>query len=374
MALLFFLELTRNGFLYGLLAQIFPDDRLAWVGLLGFAHTLTDALAKVPMAMWVQRFGLGSVGVLASASGLLCLFFGMHTPLFLLMVWVVLWGLGMAALWPSVLTLISERAVSGKETQALNIGMLILNPAGVVGFFGLGSLVQYNLGLVQVLLAVGLITALLSGVALWKVTPHSHSSGDSVRQSVRTSWLEVGPLIPAAFAQTLVPGLITIIFYRFLQVNHLTLLDLLWLGLPMGACLALCLNLALRVSNPLHRVILGLLGQMVGMVLTVTVPLGLPLYLVCVGCAFGIGIGFFIAGWNGLIVQQLPPERRSVLWGFLMSIEAAGTATGLALGAWSWNWAGWRSPFVLAALCLAAVQIYYLFYRKTSATLSTDPK
>ena len=188
----------------------------AQIGLLVSAHYLMDALAKGPMGAATQHLGLGRVLAGSSLLGLTVLIaLLLGAPFWLLLLLAAAWGLLYAALWPGVMALSQQYASAGRETRALSLTSLSVAPAIALGVLGVGALMQRVPASVPPLL----LGAQLAATAL-------AISGLGVRLSVPLSglaagwqhWKRVAALLPAAFVQTLAPGL-----RQILQENHSTL-------------------------------------------------------------------------------------------------------------------------------------------------------
>lgn len=348
-------EFIRSGFLMGLLPQN-NVQKLASIGFLVSMHYLVDALGKAPMGVLAERFGVGKIFVFLGTFGLLAVAFLQHSPYILALSLVILWGLGVAALWPSVMTLASLEAKSGQDNKALNWVSLATAPASGLGTFGIGQLARSNPTLAYDLVLGVAVVGFVFALTLWNIRIPKVNKPSL--QPYR--WQNLALLIPAAFIQTVIPSMVSTILFPFLNKQSLDLPQLAVLGSVAGVLGFLCLNFAGKSKiHPRRFILIGLLFQMIGMLLMSFLPLLNWGVLASIGVCFGIGFGFFMSGWNGLVVRTLPEQHRAAAWGILMSVEAAGYACGPSLGGWSWETWGMYAPFQVAAGLLLIVQIYY---------------
>ncbi len=271
------------------------------------------------------------------------------------------WGVGYAALWPSVMAVSQQYARPGREARALSITNLSVAPGIALGTLGVGQLMLRSPAGVPALLlgAQAVVVVLALSLATLKL-----SASDTQNQSVsqwKAQWNRVAALLPAAFAQMLAPGLLVTLFYPLLRLLHLNLSDLLGPGLLGGACLLSALLLAGRLADTLSpRVVLGpgllLLAFTFGLA-GLSAEL-LTHWLWLIAALVGLGYGTFVAGWNGLVGQTLPPQHRAAAWGVVMATEALGYSLGPILGGALWASGGVRVFWLGAGVFLLA-QLYY---------------
>lgn len=381
LALLALSDFVRSGFLVAYLplaGQNF-ELRAADIGLIVGLNYLADALAKGPVGVLTERYGLGRMALLGATVGALTLLALPHVP-FLFLAWLLslTWGLAFTSLWPGVMTAVSHFAKEGKQSRALSWASVAAAPGIVLGVLGVGLVMKHTPELGYPILigaqAVAVVLA-LSLVGLRLPRRQDRAARDPAAPGSPYRWVKVASLIPAAFAQTLAPGLLVPIFYPYLAKLGLGVTDLLApaaLGLGVGLT---CIQLAGRLADRLHPRVALLPGLLL---LGVTfLLLGLPgaqerLYLItAVG---GVAYALFLAGWNGLVSRTLPTEHRTAAWGTIMAVEALGYAVGPVLGGVMWDRFGTGGPFYLGAVVFLLVQIYYLMpWRQAARRLSVTP-
>lgn len=360
LALLALSEFVRTGFFVAFLPLSRAEIGLtaAGVGLIVGLHYLADGLAKGPVGVLTDRFGLGRMALAGALAGSLAVLFLPSAPKLLLAPLISLaWGLTLTTLWPGVMTAVSHFARDGKQSRALSVASLTTAPPIVLGALGVGVLMQRVPGAAYPLLVGAQIAALLIALSLVNLKlPRAPREGGGYE------WRRVAGLIPAAFAQTLAPGLLVTIFFPLLGELGLSVLDLVGPGLVAGAVGLGALPLVGRLADRAHPRLALLPGLLM---LAVTFALlGMPgaahrLYLVApLG---GLAYALFLAGWNGLVARTLPQAHRTAAWGTVMAVEALGYAVGPVLGGLMWDRFGVGGPFWLGALVLVLVQVYYLF-------------
>lgn len=349
---------------------------LAQVGSLVGAHYLMDALVKGPVGLLTQRWGVGGALIGSGLTGLAFILGVLGGVGFWpLLGLAAIWGVGYAALWPSVMAVSQEYALPGREARALSLTNLSVAPGIALGTLGVGQLMLRSPAPVPALLLWAQGAVILLSLSLWRLRLESgqsdggrsdRSPADSATASRQAKdwllqWQRVASLLPAAFAQTLAPGLLVTLFYPLLKVLGLNLSDLLGPGLLGGGCLLAALLLAGRLADH-HgpRTVLGpgllLLALAFGLAGLSATFLMTWLWPLC--ALIGAGYGAFMAGWNGLVGQSLPPQQRAAAWGVVMATEALGYSLGPVLGGAVWASGGVRVFWLGAGVFLLA-QLYY---------------
>lgn len=366
LALLLASELVRTGFFVSLLPLIGPGLGLgtATIGLMVGVHYLLDALGKGPMGLLAERWGLGRLLLLGALLGLL-LVGGMHVAPSAL--WAVplcgLWGLLFGALWPGIMSASQAFARPERLSRALAVSNLSVAPAILAGVLLVGPLTQRAPEHAWTLLLVAQGVAGL--LALTLLPLRLPNVNQSPGQGVWRDWRRVAVLLPAAFAQTLAPGLLVTLFYPLLAKLGLKLTDLLLPGLLAALAFGLSVwqlgRLADR-AHPRRALTPGLLLLALTFAL-VAFSDGPPVQprLWVMAPLLGLGYGAFIAGWNGLVGRTLPEANRAAGWGTVMAVESLGYAVGPLLGGATWQLAGQRGVFLLGAVVFLLTQAYYLW-------------
>lgn len=359
LALLALSDFVRTGFLVPYLTLtgkgLFVST--AAVGLIVGANYLADGLAKGPIGVLTERVGLGRMAVLGALAGSLAVFALPRLPVFFVAALLSFaWGLTLSALWPGVMTAISHFAKPDRQSRALSWASVAAAPGVALGALGMGFVMQrvpelgYPLLLGAQLLAL-LLALSLAGLKL--------PGGETRAMGFR--WRRVAVLIPAAFAQTLAPGLLVAIFYPYLRLLGLSVASLLLPALLAALVGLIALPLAGRLADRLHprlALLPGLLLLAVAFALLGSPGVSGKLWVVAP--VAGLAYALFLTGWNGLVARTLPQERRAAAWGAIMAVEALGYAVGPTLGGLMWDRFGPPGPFWLGAAMLALVQLYYL--------------
>ncbi len=377
LALLLLSELVRTGFVVSALPLTGPGLGLSpgVIGAMVSAHYLADGLGRGPMGLVTERWGLGRVLALGALTGL---GLGLLTRFFPSAGWGValsaLWGLLFGALWPGVMNASHAFAHPGRVSRALAVSNLSVAPAILAGVLLVGPLMQTRPEQGWTLLLGAQGAALVLGALLWRLRVPAEAAGQDAG-SVWRGWDRVAALLPAAFAQTLAPGLLVTLVFPLLERLGLRLPDLLWPGALAGLTFGLSLWLLGRVADRLHpRLALtpGLLAlALVFGLAALTGPETVHGRLWGLAPLLGVGYGAFVAGWNGLVARTLPQDHRAAAWGTVMAVEALGYAAGPLLGGVAWQWAGPPGVLGLAALVFVLTEIYYLWPRRGQFTQGT---
>ncbi|AWN21911.1 MFS transporter [Deinococcus irradiatisoli] len=364
-ALLMISEFVRAGLIVAFLPLVAGRLGLssAQVGSLVGAHYLMDALAKGPVGLVTQRLGVGGALVGSTLLGfavLLSLLAG--AAFWPLLVLAAAWGVFYAALWPSVMAASQQYARPGYQARALSVTNLSVAPGIALGTLGVGQLMLRSPTQVPALLLWLQGAALLLALSLARQRLES----PAVTERWNAQWRRVAALLPAAFAQMLAPGLMVTLFYPLLRRLNLTLGDLLGPAVLGGLCLLGALLLAGRLADKLSpRAVLGpgllLLAATFGLAGWSAELLTRWLWPLC--ALIGLGYGTFVAGWNGLVGQTLPPQQRAAAWGVVMATEALGYSLGPVLGGALWASGGVRVFWLGGGVFLLA-QLYYALSSK----------
>jgi|GEM_PF-2825426 len=360
-------EFVRTGLLVSYLPLTAPGLHLtpAAVGLIFGLHYLADALAKGPVGVLSERWGLGRVLLLGTLLGLAMLVLLHRSPgVVVLAVVAVVWGLCYAALWPGVMAAAQHFARPGMTSRALAVASVSVAPAIGLGLLGVGQLMQRQSGLALPLLLGAQLLALVLALSLMSLRlPRTPApAAGTPRQPFRERWGRVGVLLPAALAQTAAPGLLATIFYPLLARLELHLSQLILpalAGIVVGLAALWAFGRVADHRHPRAALTPGLL--LLALTFFVAGLPGLPGRLLLVMVLGGVAYGAFIAGWNGLVGRALPAEYRAAAWGTVMAVEALGYAAGPLLGGVMWAAYGQAGVFWCGAAILLLVEGYYLW-------------
>ena len=267
-----------------------------------------------------------------------------------------------AALWPGVMNASHALARPGRLARALAVSNLSVAPAILAGVLLVGPLTQKDPQLAWNVLLTVQGAALLLAVTLLNLRV---DASEPTETNLWRGWQRVGVLLPAAFAQTLAPGLLVTLFYPLLARLNLHLGHLILPGLLAAATFAASLALLGRVADRVHprrALTPGLLLLAVTFTLVAfsdTPPVQQRLWFLAT--LLGAAYGAFIAGWNGLVGRTLPETHRAAGWGTVMTVESLGYAIGPLLGGVTWQLAGQRGVFLLGAAVFVLTELYYLW-------------
>ncbi len=362
---MFLCEFVRATVLVSLLPDLVTVEFGLPLSIAAFAisaHYLMDTLGRSPSGWLVDRFGARAVTGMGAALSLLALFMvsraGPTAPLWL---FLAVYGVGTSPLWPSVIT----TATRGREERrgsviggvfaiwiiAIGVGPVLMN-------FLLPAHLKTGLMIVLAVQALAFLMALLlparaahAGVPLpsWKL------------------WRRVGKvsvLFPGMFAQSMTVGVLLPVINLFLH-NVLGLI-----GFRYGELLAVGGGLAVVLMVPLGRIadksgvrrplVAGFAMAAIGLVLLGETRQFWPAALLA--ALMGIGFALILPAWNTLLASTVHPSAEAALWGVFMTVEGLGLTVGPVLGAAAWGILKPEGPFLLAAVILAAMAVFYALY------------
>lgn len=376
LALLLLSEFVRTGFIVSALPN--STDRLglspSLVGLMVGTHFLFDAIGKGAMGVAVQRWGLGRMLALGAALGVFTVLGSLFMPSALIKIVIcALWGLFLGVLWPGVMHATQTYAHPERTSRALAISNLSVAPPILAGVLLVGPLMLQQQDLAwNILLGVQAL-ALLIGLSLLTLKlPKPPQAVPIFSPEARKDWLKVATLLPAAFAQTLAPGLLFTLLFPILTYLQLNLSNLILPGLVAGASCALGVWLFGRMADhvaPRRALLPGLLFLAITFAsCAATTPANVEVRLWILAPLFGLGYGAFFAGWNGLVAKTMPQDHRTAAWGAVMAIESMGYVVGPILGGLLWQWAGLPAVFLMGAAVFLMTKGYYLLLGWQGAT------
>lgn len=334
------------------------------LGLIGGAwivHSLTEAFSRGLGGYLVQRLGIGVVGILAGAAGLLTVVMVTQNPNpWTLMAGSFLWGLLISALLPGYVTLSSRIAVPGREGRALAYTHFLLMPWVGLGWV-LGTFFMRNFpGSTYLFLYSGLILAMVLALINFRVKEPIPKQPINLRQL-----LPIFIVVPVVFAQTFVQTLFNLIILKFTLTQLMLTEWQLYLAIGLAAAVTFVgAGILGRIPDKKgpHLPLMGsLLVLATVFVFIAQKPSYLPFVLLCM--LGGLGFATFVPSWNAFVLRLLPTDNRAAIWGSLMMIEGLGAATGPAVGGLLWDWFGPSGPFLGGAvICLMLITFYGLAF------------
>jgi MFS family permease len=356
------MEGVRSGYFAGFLPFYAPEHLHLGPAVFTLAYTLhqlAENLSKGFGGLLAERVGFGLMVGLAALVGLFAL---LLTPLaqagWALWGLGLLWGLGMSALYPGLMTYTSRIARPGREARALSFTLTLVMPWVGIGLVGVGQVAAKDPKAAHALLLLAQGLALLLALSLLRF-----------RIPIPAQSRERYPLgrlllfLPAAFGQTFAPALVSLFLLRYakeaLGLEPIALGGLLLLG---GGLAFLLLPFTGRAVDRrgYRAALMGglfLLGAVMG-----RIPLALGvLELALLALLAGLGFSLFLPGWNGFLAKNLPQENRGAIWGSLMTVEGLGVALGPAVGGVLWEAFGPKAPFFAGSSVFLALSLFYAF-------------
>ena len=356
-------EFARSGLYAGLLPLVAPEHLGLSLGVVGVAvslHYLGDTFGRSFGGYLSDRFGVGwTVGAGALVGLVAVLWIPGTTTGVLLWGLALLHGLAIMPMWPGIMTLASRVSKPGADARSIGLAHMLLAP-----FIGLGALTTAYFAdtLPQTAFALVLGAQALAAVLALSVLRVRGEARAAPPARPRYPWGRLVSLFPAAFAQTLAPGLLAPILFPF--AKHAGLPPL-WVGLviAVGGLVAYgLLQPAGRLADrygPKWPLIAGIgLNATTLLLLTLTPP---PPFYLAIAALGGLGYALMVPSWGGLVVRTLPEHNRAAAWGALMTFEGLGFAVGPALGGLAWTTLGVKAPFELGASVYLVVALFYLF-------------
>lgn len=339
----------------------------AQVGLINGGFMLVAGLLSVPAGLLVDRFGRKLpvlIGILATAASSLLITI-CHTPGQMTLAYL-LFGVGLAAFAPGMLSLVADAVPSGSlgkaygwYTTAIYIAMT-LGPAS-------GGYLAKQVGLREVFLVSGglLLLVLLLAAFLLPASLPNHKTG----------------------LQTMLGSSVTLLHNRYLRGC---------LAATIGSCIGFGLFLtflplyatshgldpakvglifaAQAVTNVVGRVPIGLLGDRVDRRLLISYGLGciavallllgqLTTLLPLLACAvlMGIGMALTFTAIGALIAEKTPPLQRGLAMGMYNSCVYLGMMTGATLMGSVVRSVGYTRSFAGGAVVVAVTVVFFLY-------------
>ena len=361
------IEFVRGALVISLLplfGQFFAGYDLSVIGTAISIHYVMDNLFRIPSGWLADRYGgkwLISIGIIFSCAGIYLLYTHWNVAFFIF--GAGLFGLGIAPVWPTVVSGIAATMPLNQTGEALSKVFV----AWLIGS-GLGPvLINYAIGR-----SYGLAFAVLLGVLLMALLvlvvgrlprgiPQKSLSTSMYLKELWKELLSLKIIYPGMFVQTLSIGILvpviavyvhTVLGFNAAQFAYLLIgggfLTVILL-VPAGKLVD-----RLGIKGPL---IAGFLLAAVGMAL-LPMQKGVS-HALFVGAFIGIAYAFIFPSWNALMARVISPEKRGTMWAVFMCIEGLGTATGSYVGGKIWVQFGYHAPFLVSASVLAAMAIFY---------------
>ncbi|HWQ89038.1 MAG TPA: MFS transporter [Desulfitobacteriaceae bacterium] len=337
------------------------------LGVIGTAislHYLFDNLFRLPAGWVVDQMGGKAMlagGIILSGIGLFLIY--AHWSVTWFMLGAVLYGLGTAPLWPTVITGIAAKipiAQLGEVMSKVFIAWLVGAGLGpVIINFILGYSFARAFLFLGVLLFFAFILTLAGqygqiGNQIKQALPHYF-------QELRQEILGLRLLYPGMFIQTMSVGILMPIIAIYTQTVWGFRPDQFsYFLIGGGSFTVLLLIPAGRITDRW-----GIKGPLIGGfflagICLVLLPLQKSVYLALIVCVFlGISYSFILPAWNSLQARAVSPEKRGTMWAIFMTIEGIGTASGAFIGGKVTDVFGQQSPFYVSSVVLLAMALFY---------------
>jgi len=323
-----------------------------------------DNFFRIPAGWLIDRVSgrwLISSGIILSAAGTYLIYAHWNVSFFIL--GAGLFGLGLAPLWPAVISGIAAQNPLQNIGEALSkvfIAWLIGSGAGMVVInYIIGQSYIYAFALICGVLAMALILDLSGGSP--PVLIDSTLSTSRFLKELGKDLLSLWVLYPGMFVQTMAIGVLTPVIAIYSRTvfgfsAEQFALFLIGSGVFTVALLLPAGKAADRwgIKRPL---IVGFFLATVGLIL-------LPLqkvvtYALLVGALIGVAYALILPAWNGLMARVVSPEKMGTMWAVFMTIEGIGTAAGAFIGGKVWESFSPQAPFWVSAFVLAAMLAFY---------------
>jgi DHA1 family multidrug resistance protein-like MFS transporter len=340
--LLGLVELVRGGIFIAFVPSYVTDQLKATVlisGAIISAQYAADTISK-PFSGWLIDYLGPRLGLIFTLPLCICgiFIFLCSKSESLLICGAVLYGVGGAAVWPSVVSIMLDKSPDeGKAGTMSTIYVAWLSGIGI-GILLVNFL--YHLGpqlIIYIMLGVTFLPAVMAfGMPKKPVEAKIDRQGQAVTQFhtlLRGLW-KFRVLLPGAFTQTLSLSMLLPVLQPWC-LAHLGLNQA-----AMGVLIMIGGALALAFLVPLGKLVdrLGYQIFLVGGFALAGVLLNLIVrsseHLLIYSCAVLLGLAYacILPAWNGFIAYMLPPHLRASLYSMVMSIEGLGIAAGPVLG------------------------------------------
>ncbi|KPV42050.1 MFS transporter [Alicyclobacillus ferrooxydans] len=333
------------------------------VGYAMAAHYTLDTSMRGPSGWLTDRFGQRKVAVTALSVG----FIGLLLIARFRFDWSIilgsaLLGLGMAAIWPAVVSRITGGLPASANATAMSGVMMAwllgVGSGTVTMSFTLGRHVQSGFATLLLIWLVGIGLAALS---LQRYRPEDHHRKRLGFRNIVSQVYSVRLLLPGIFVQTFIMGILMPVFVLYTQYD-----------LGLSGKLYSALLVSAGAATVLFQLPVGRLVDRFGYKLFLMVGFGAcavlltfvahvhVLWMLFVGMiGVGASYSFILPSWNSVLAKSISAKRRAVMWGVFMTIEGLGMATGPLVGSWLWDRFLPSTPFFFAGVVLLVMMTFY---------------
>jgi MFS family permease len=333
------------------------------VGYAMAAHYGLDTSLRGPSGWLTDRFGQRKVAVTALCVG----WFGLILIARFKLDWSIvlgsaLLGIGMAAIWPAVVS----RMTGGLPTEANATAMsgvmmswLLGVGSGTVAMsFTLGKHVQSGF---IALLAIWLAATVAASFSLQPYSAEDHHRKRLGFQHVLRQIQSVQMLLPGVFVQTFIMGIVMPVFVLYTQY-YLGVSGQMYSALLVAGGAATVV-LQLPVGRLVDR--FGFKPFLMTGFAACAVLLSFLVHVRHLGLLFvgmiGVGASYalILPSWNSILAKSIDVRQRAVMWGVFMTFEGLGMAIGPLVGSWLWERFEPSTPFLFAGLVLLSMMTLY---------------
>jgi MFS family permease len=322
-----------------------------------------DNIFRLPSGWIADHVGgkwLIGAGIIISLSGLGLIYIARTKVLFIL--GAILFGLGIAPVWPTVVSGIAASKPADHVGEALSKVFIAWLVGSGLGMMLLYYVMEKSYKLAFAVLAIVLLINLLVLIA-GKMPRRRHpetQAGVAYLKGLFNDLWSVKIIFPGMFLQTvafgiLMPG-IAVYARSVVNLNSFQFAGFLF------AIGTVCIGLLVPAGKLADRLgykgvlIAGLLIAAAGMVL---LPANKTVaYTLVFGIVMGMGYAFIFPSWNSLMARVITPQKQGMMWAVFMCIEGLGTAAGSYAGGYLWG-CGYQVAFRISALVLAAMGMFY---------------
>lgn len=361
------LEFARGALVISLIAlygQFVAGFNLSIIGTAISLLYLLDNLFRLPAGWLTDRWGgkwLISVGIVISAFGILLIYMHWNASFFIL--GAGLFGLGVAPVWPAVISGIAARMPLHHIGEALSKVFIAWLVGAGAGMVVINYLIGYSYVIAFAILWLVLAIAMLLTVIgnLPRIVPEKISSTSAFLKELSKELISLRILYPGMFVQTMSIGLMTPVIAIYARtVFGFSAEQFAYFIIGGGAFTVILLVPAGKLADRL-----GVKGPLIGGFSLASIGLLLlPMqkvvtHALLVGALIGIAYSLILPAWNGLMARAVSQEKMGTMWAVFMTIEGIGTAVGAYVGGKVGDNFGPQAPFFVSALVLAMMVVFY---------------
>jgi DHA1 family multidrug resistance protein-like MFS transporter len=362
------LEFVRQALVISLIplyGQFVGGFNLTTIGTAIFLLYLLDILFRLPAGWLTDRLGgklVISGGIVISSLGILLMYLYWNNSFFML--GSALFGLGIAPLWPAVISEVTAKLSLHNIGEALSkvfIAWLVGAGSGMIVINYIIGHSSYGLSFAVLLGVMALALLLTISSDLPRVYSKEILPTAIFLKELGKELLHLKILYPGMFVQTMCIGIMTPVIAIYARTVFGFSADQFAYFLISGGALTVLLlvpggKLAdrLGVKRPL---ITGFSLATIGLVL---LPLQrIASHAMFIGALIGISYALILPAWNGLIARVVSREKMGTMWAIFMTIEGMGMAIGAYVGGQVWDNFGPQTPFWVCAFILGSMVIFY---------------